>query len=81
MATVNSLPEWPTNCYAQEICVLACHPPLSRLAYVKIKGIYTVLLSPPSPTHIACMDIVYAKNFVGRYTNSVKQIIRHLREI
>ena len=31
MATVNSLPEWPTNCYAQKICVLACHPPLSFL--------------------------------------------------
>ena len=28
MATVNSLPEWPTNCYAQKICVLACHSPL-----------------------------------------------------
>ena len=30
MATVNSFPEWPTNCYAQKICVLACLPPLRR---------------------------------------------------
>ena len=29
MATVISLPEWPTNCYAQKICVLACHPSLT----------------------------------------------------
>ena len=29
MATVNSLPEWPTNCYPQKICVLACHLPLT----------------------------------------------------
>ena len=28
MATLNSLPEWPTNCYTQKICVLACQPPL-----------------------------------------------------
>ena len=35
MATVNPLPEWPTNCYAQKICVLACHPPLS-VVYLKM---------------------------------------------
>ena len=34
MATVNSLPEWPTNCYAQKICVLACHPPLNSTTSV-----------------------------------------------
>ena len=28
---VNSLLEWPTNCYAQIICILACHPLLSRI--------------------------------------------------
>ena len=24
--TAELRPEWPTNCYAQKICALACHP-------------------------------------------------------
>ena len=37
---VNSLPEWPTNCYAQKICVLACNPPFKKTINNILKHIY-----------------------------------------
>ena len=49
MATASSLPEWPTNCYAQKICVLDCHPPLTDLTiYMPYSRLHfrSVLLPP-----------------------------------
>ena len=30
LAATKSLPEWPTNCYVQKICILTCHPSLKN---------------------------------------------------